>query len=216
MKLLFYHHPYPEHGWRIRQCVNNSFQVANTVLHRSYSMCSHTRGIGSKHLLYKAAVWGECRRRLPSRNPAPTHISLSGFSPTENLPVKRKQNFGTQPHIIRPEWTRTTMKVLHHIMKALLLQPFEVWLAEPKIGSHLDAAKTGLWRHGLYYSQAVNLKARLLEKRQKGDSKIRLKLEHLSNDQHPNDVYTRKRDSFYQKYSLHNPQKCRVHPGEIW
>lgn len=36
------------------------------------------------------------------------------------------------------------MKVLHRVMKALLLQTFEVWLAEPKIGSHLDAAKTGL------------------------------------------------------------------------
>ena len=43
-KLLFYHHLYLGSRWLLRPCVNNSFQLANTVLHHSYTMCSHPRG----------------------------------------------------------------------------------------------------------------------------------------------------------------------------
>lgn len=168
--------------------------------------------------------------RRPSRNPAPALISFSGLPARKKKPlslcggesfrvwpelhekvaIKTRARFWDPATYGKPEWTRTTMKVIHHV-KALL---FRSWLIEPKISGHLDAAKTVLWRHWLYYSSAA-LKIQKSDywrrdKRSKPTKNPWKNVGSYANGQHPNNIYT---EIFLAQSPKMSPTTL---PGETW
>lgn len=173
IQLFFHHHCYLERGWRIRPCMCQQF----------FPACKHgfTTPPTPRARIYEAKVQNVLYRKPPCEVSACTvapYVTLrlqsyrSADSPSEKkkpLSLCGGESFRVWPELHekvasktrarfwdpatygKPEWTRTTMKVIHHV-KALL---FRSWLIESKIGGHLDAAKTVLWSHWLYYSFAA-------------------------------------------------------------